>query len=82
MPPPGQHEGGKTGKARAMDEALIATLAKAAGLELALKDYADDVRVAAITAVSHRSVIQVPTNPAIEIWPPMYVVSLRDPVVR
>jgi hypothetical protein len=65
-----------------MDEALIATLAKAAGLEAALKDYADDVRAAANTAVSHRSVIRVPADPADEVWPPMYVVSLRDPIVR
>ncbi len=65
-----------------MDEILIATLAKAAGLEVALKDHAEDVRAAAITAVSHRSVIRVPTDPAIELWPPMHVVSLRDPVVR
>ena len=65
-----------------MDEDLVAALAKAAGLELALRDYAADVHAAANHAVAHRSVIQVPADPADELWPPMYVASLRDPVVR
>jgi thiamine pyrophosphate-dependent acetolactate synthase large subunit-like protein len=53
-----------------MDE-LIAALARAAGLDKALAEFPDDVAAAAPQALDNARVIQVPTDPAIEPWPPM-----------
>jgi hypothetical protein len=53
-----------------MDPIVIA-LAKAAGLEKALALFPDDVRAAADQALNNAGVVQVPTDPAVEPWPPM-----------
>jgi thiamine pyrophosphate-dependent acetolactate synthase large subunit-like protein len=50
---------------------LIAALARAAGLDKALGEFPDDVRAAAEQALNNTGVIQVPTDPAVEPWPPM-----------
>ncbi len=50
---------------------LIAALAQAAGLEKALTNFPDDVQAAAEQALNNAGVIQVPTDPAVEPWPPM-----------
>lgn len=54
-----------------MDRDRVSILAKAAGLEKALADYADDVIAAAEQALGNRSGIAYPTDPADEPWPPM-----------
>jgi len=54
-----------------MDRDLMIALAKAAGLEKALTDYPDDVAAAAAQAVETGGAIRVPTDPAVEPWPPM-----------
>jgi thiamine pyrophosphate-dependent acetolactate synthase large subunit-like protein len=54
----------------AMDP-IIAALAQAAGLDKALTDFPDDVEAAAQQALKNAGVIQVPTDPAAEPWPPM-----------
>ena len=54
-----------------MDHDLIIALAKAAGLEKALADYPDDVAAAAAQALETARSIRVPTDPAVEPWPPM-----------
>ena len=50
---------------------LIAALARAAGLDKALATFPDDVAAAAEQALNNAGVVQVPTNPAAEPWPPM-----------
>ena len=50
---------------------IIAALARAAGLEKALTEFPDDVEAAAGQAFNNVGVIQVPTDPAAESWPPM-----------
>lgn len=50
---------------------MIAALAQAAGLDKALTDFPDDVQAAAEQALNNAGVIQVPTDPAVEPWPPM-----------
>lgn len=52
---------------------VIAALAKAAGLERALAMFPDDVVAAAEQALNNAGVINVPTDPAAEPWPPMRV---------
>jgi len=54
-----------------MEHDLVIALAKAAGLEKALTDYPDDVAAAAAQAAETGGAIRVPTDPAIEPWPPM-----------
>jgi thiamine pyrophosphate-dependent acetolactate synthase large subunit-like protein len=49
----------------------IAALARAAGLDKALAAYPDDVTAAAEQALKNAGVVQVPTDPAAEPWPPM-----------
>lgn len=53
-----------------MDPIIIA-LARAAGLDKALAAFPDDVEAAAKQALNNAGVIQVPTDPAAEPWPPM-----------
>ncbi len=52
-------------------DAIVVALAKAAGLEKALADFPDDVAAAAAQALNNAGVVQVPTDPAAEPWPPM-----------
>ena len=54
-----------------MDRELIERLARAAGLDEALKRFPDDVAVAAEQAMGNRDAIDYPTDPATEPWPPM-----------
>ncbi len=53
-----------------MDPFVIA-LAKAAGLDKALALFPGDVQAAAEQALNNAGVVQVPTDPAAEPWPPM-----------
>jgi hypothetical protein len=53
-----------------MDPIIIA-LARAAGLDKALALFPDDVRAAAEQALQNTGVVKVPTDPAVEPWPPM-----------
>jgi thiamine pyrophosphate-dependent acetolactate synthase large subunit-like protein len=50
---------------------IIAALARAAGLDNALARFPDDVTAAAEQALSNANVVKVPTDPAVEPWPPM-----------
>lgn len=50
---------------------IIAALARAAGLDKALALFADDVTAAAKQALTNAGVVQVPTAPNAEPWPPM-----------
>jgi len=54
-----------------MDQQLLATLARAAGLDKALAEFPDDVAAAATQAMNNAGVVQVPQDPAAEPWPPM-----------
>ncbi len=53
-----------------MDPIIIA-LAQAAGLDKALALFPDDVRMAAEQALRNAGAVAVPTDPAVEPWPPM-----------
>ncbi|WP_428487996.1 hypothetical protein [Rhodopila sp.] len=50
---------------------IIVALAKAAGLDQALKDFPGDVQAAAEQALNNTAGVTVPTDPAAEPWPPM-----------
>ena len=54
-----------------MDQTLVATLARAAGLEKALAEYPEDVAAAAAQAQFQAGTVAFPTDPAAEPWPPM-----------
>ncbi len=54
-----------------MNDALIAALAKAAGLDKALAEFPDDVAVAAAQAFGTANTIHYPTEAEAEPWPPM-----------
>jgi len=54
-----------------MDKELVATLARAAGLEKALGEFPDDVTAAAEQALGNKGGIAFPADPAAEPWPPM-----------
>ncbi|MGH7210993.1 MAG: hypothetical protein ACREF1_05975 [Acetobacteraceae bacterium] len=54
-----------------MDDAMIAALARAAGLDKALADFPDDVAAAVAQALATAGAIRVPDDPAAEPWPPM-----------
>lgn len=54
-----------------MDQQLLSSLARAAGLDKALADHPDDVAAAAAQALNNAHVIQFPADPAAEPWPPM-----------
>jgi hypothetical protein len=53
-----------------MDEEIIAR-ARAAGLEIALRDFPEDVAAAAGEAKNRSAGFQPPQNPTVEPWPPM-----------
>jgi hypothetical protein len=53
-----------------MDPIIIA-LAQAAGLDKALALFPEDVQAAAEQALGNTGVVQVPTDPGAEPWPPM-----------
>jgi thiamine pyrophosphate-dependent acetolactate synthase large subunit-like protein len=53
-----------------MDPIVIA-LARAAGLDKALTLFPEDVQAAAEQALRNAGVVQVPTDPSAEPWPPM-----------
>ena len=52
-------------------DALIVILAKAAGLDKALAEFPEDVEAAAHQALHNAGAVRIPTNPAVEPWPPM-----------
>lgn len=54
-----------------MDEALLTAMARAAGLEKALREFPDDVAAAAQQALDNAGAVQFPTDPRAEPWPPM-----------
>jgi hypothetical protein len=54
-----------------MDAELVKTLALLAGLEKAWVEYPDDVLAAAKAAASNLDAIKIPTDAAVEPWPPM-----------
>jgi hypothetical protein len=60
----------KSSRSGAMDQIVIA-LAQAAGLNKALELFPEDVQAAAEQALRNAGVVQVPTDPAAESWPPM-----------
>jgi hypothetical protein len=54
-----------------LEPELIASLARAAGLDKALAEFPDDVAAAARQAFANAGAIAVPADPAAEPWPPM-----------
>jgi hypothetical protein len=52
---------------------IIVALARAAGLDRALKDFPKDVEAAAQQALSNTNGVTVPTDATAEPWPPMRV---------
>ena len=54
-----------------IDAQLVAALARAAGLEKALAEFPEDVAAAAEQGLGNSGIIQYPTDPAAEPWPPM-----------
>ena len=54
-----------------MDQILLQALARAASLEKALKEFPEDVAVAAAQALDNAGAVKVPTDPLAEPWPPM-----------
>ncbi len=54
-----------------MDEQFLEAMVRAAGLELALRDYREDVVAAASEALARRGSFAEPADPAVEPWPPM-----------
>ena len=54
-----------------MDPIIIA-LAQAAGLDKALALFPEDVKAAAEQALRNAGAVHVPTDPAVELWPPMH----------
>jgi hypothetical protein len=53
-----------------MDPIIIA-LAQAAGLDKALALFPKDMQAAAEQALQNAGAVKVPTDPAVEPWPPM-----------
>ena len=54
-----------------MDQGLIEALAWRAGLEIAWRDFRDDVLAAATQAAGQADGVTVPAEPGAEPWPPM-----------
>ncbi len=54
-----------------IDAQLVAALARAAGLDKALAEFPEDVAAAAEQGLGNAGIIQYPTDPAAEPWPPM-----------
>ncbi len=50
---------------------IVAALAQAAGLDKALALFPEDVAAAAEQALLNAGIVKVPTDPAVEPWPPM-----------
>jgi hypothetical protein len=50
---------------------IVTALARAAGLDKALKEFPDDVEAAAAQALNNAGAVQVPADPVVEPWPPM-----------
>ena len=58
-----------------MHDAEVRKLARAAGLEKAVRDFPDDVLAAAGAADKARRDFRPPADPASEPWPPMRAMS-------
>ena len=54
-----------------IDAQLVAAIARAAGLHKALAEFPGDVAAAAEQGLGNAGIIQYPTDPAAEPWPPM-----------
>ena len=54
-----------------MDKEMIELLARRAGLEKALKEFPEDVALAAEQASGSVAKMKAPTGPRAEPWPPM-----------
>ena len=54
-----------------MDEQFLQAMVRIAGLELALRDFREDVVAAASEALAKRGGFVEPADPAAEPWPPM-----------
>jgi hypothetical protein len=54
-----------------MDKATVELLARRAGLDKALKEFPDDVTVAATQAGGSVANMKAPSDPRAEPWPPM-----------
>ena len=54
-----------------MNDTLIAMLARAAGLDIALRDFPADVAAAVELADGQAHEVAFPADPAAEPWPPM-----------
>jgi len=54
-----------------MEPQLLEALARAAGLDNALREFPDDVEAAASQALNNAQAIRIPVDPAAEPWPPM-----------
>jgi hypothetical protein len=55
----------------ALDQQLIASLARAAGLDKALAEFPEDVAIAARQAAGNAGSFAIPTDATDEPWPPM-----------
>jgi hypothetical protein len=62
-----------------MDKPDIFALARAAGLDKALREFRDDVIAAALAAEHARSGFDAPADPTAEPWPPMRVCPSPPP---
>ena len=54
-----------------MDKTDVLAVARAAGLDKALREFRDDVMAAALAAAHATRGFDAPTDPATEPWPPM-----------
>ena len=54
-----------------MDKEMITLLARRAGLDMALREFPDDVAAAAMQAEGSIARMKAPTDPRAEPWPPM-----------
>ena len=54
-----------------MNKAMVELLARRAGLEKALKEFPEDVAAAAEQASGSVAKMSAPTDPRVELWPPM-----------
>ena len=54
-------------------ESLVEALARAAGLDKAFTEFPDDVKAAVEQALNNANGVNVPTDPAVEPWPPIRV---------
>ena len=54
-----------------MEKTDILAVARAAGLDKAVREFRDDVMAAALAAAHARRGFEMPDDPAAEPWPPM-----------